>query len=133
MQEETIEIKEQSDILTARRAGREMAKQLGFGLADQTRFVTAISELTRNVLEHAGQGTCVIADKSTLDRFRIEVIIEDNGPGIPDVDAALQDHFTTKFKGLGAGLPGAKRLVHEFDIQSQPGHTKIAIAISRKR
>jgi serine/threonine-protein kinase RsbT len=127
----TIDIKEQSDIVVARQAVRHLARQLGFSLVDQTHLATAISELARNVIQHAGAGVCVITDASDHDVCRIQVVIEDHGPGIPDVDQAMRMGFSTS-KGLGAGLPGAKRLVHEFEIKSEPGHTQIIIGMTRR-
>ncbi|MBL7062631.1 MAG: anti-sigma regulatory factor [Anaerolineae bacterium] len=118
------------DVVIARRAGREMARQLGFGPADQTRLATAISELARNVVQHAGEGVCLVADESNERQISIKVVIEDHGPGIPDIEKAMGYGFSTG-GGLGAGLPGAKRLVHEFDIESQPGHTRVAIVMNK--
>ncbi len=132
MTEESIRLTNESDIIVARRVGREMAKELGFGLADQTRLVTAISELTRNAFQHANDGICIITDASDRDTANISVVVEDHGPGIADIDQAMQYGFSTKGQ-LGAGLPGTRRLVHEFDIKSQPGHTKITIGMTRKR
>ena len=127
-----LEIRDQGDVVRARQAGREMARQLGFGSADQTRLATAISELTRNVVQHASHGTCTVADSSERDLRRVRVVVEDHGPGIADVERALEDGFSTG-NGLGAGLPGTKRLVHEFHISSAPGHTKVTIEIRRRR
>jgi len=130
--ERRIEIKAESDIIAARRVGRQMARELGFGSADQTRLATAISELTRNVIQHAGEGVCVITDELDQNRIRIRAVVEDHGPGIPDIEKAIEYGFST-VHGLGAGLPGAKRLVHEFHIESEPGHTKVIIGMSRRR
>lgn len=128
-----INIREQSDILAARQTGRQLAQKLGFGLADQTRLATAISELTRNVIQYAGEGTCLINDESDRDTCKIRVVVEDSGPGIPDIEQALRDGFTTG-SGLGVGLPGARRLVHNFDLESRPGHTRVTIEmLLRKR
>jgi len=127
-----IALKDSRDVVVARQAGREMTRQLGFGPADQTRLVTAISELVRNVIQYAGEGVCLISDESNEHRIRVKVVVEDHGPGIPDIEQAMTDGFSTG-GGLGAGLPGAKRLVHEFDIQSQPGHTRVTIGMSRAR
>ena len=132
MTEKRVGIKVESDIVAARQAGREMARELGFGSADQTRLATAISELARNALQYASEGDCVVTDESDQNMLRIRVVVEDYGSGIPDIEKAMQDGFSTG-GGLGAGLPGAKRLVQEFDIESQPGHTKITIAMVRRR
>ena len=132
MTETTVEIATESDVVAARHAGREMARQLGFGSAEQTRLATAISELARNVIQYAGTGVCTVIDESGPDVLRIGVVVEDNGPGIADVQKAMAEGFSTS-RGLGAGLPGAKRLVQEFEIQSEPGHTRIVVAVSRRR
>ena len=131
MMETKIELRVGGDIVAARQMGREMARVLGFGTADQTRLATAISELTRNALQHAGSGVCVIADESNRETAVIRVTVEDRGPGIPDIEKALADGFSTSH-GLGAGLPGTKRLVHDFSIESRPGNTKIDISMRRK-
>ncbi len=130
MNEERVALKGQIDVVTARQAGREMARQLGFGSANQTRLATAISELARNALQYAGEGVCLIRDESDERRIRVKVVVEDHGPGIPDIEQAMQDGFSTG-GGLGAGLPGTKRLVHEFEIESQPGRTRVTIGMSR--
>ncbi|TGC09871.1 anti-sigma regulatory factor [Methanolobus halotolerans] len=103
---------------------------IGFGSADQTRMATAISELTRNVIKYAGEGVCHIVTGTSSSEICIKVEIEDYGPGIVDVDKAMEDGYTTG-GGLGAGLPGAKRLVNDFQIESQPGLTKINLEMSR--
>ena len=123
-----VQIRVESDIVAARVAGRDLARQLGFGLADQTRLATAISELTRNVIQYAGKGTCTITDVSDDTVVKIRVVVEDNGPGIPDIALAMKDGYTTG-DGLGMGLGGAKRLMDEFDIQSHAGlGTRVSIA-----
>ena len=132
MRARTVQIKTERDIVIARQAGREMARELGFGSADQTRLATAISELARNALRYASEGTCVVTDESDRDMLRIGVTVEDHGPGIPDIDRAMEDGYSTG-GGLGAGLPGARRLVQEFDIESAPGHTVVSIAMVRRR
>ena len=130
MPETVIELKADSDIVLARQAGRELAREVGFGSADQTRLATAILELARNVIQYAGGGRCLIAEESNQHLTRIRVVVEDAGPGIADVEEAMTQGFTTG-GGLGAGLPGARRLVQEFDIESQPGHTRVTIAITK--
>jgi len=109
-----------------------MAKKLGFGSADQTRLATAISELTRNVVQYAGSGHCRIDDISNLRFMEIRVVVSDAGPGIPDLDEALRDGFSTG-GGLGAGLPGTRRLVHSFEIKSNPESTRVEISVRRRR
>lgn len=125
-----IELKVETDVVLARQAGRELAREMGFGSADQTRLATAISELARNVIEYAEEGTCLISDESNEHGTRIQVVVEDDGPGIADIEEAMTHGFTTG-GGLGVGLPGAKRLVQEFNIESSPGHTRVTIAITR--
>jgi len=127
-----VRLKASSDIVPARQACREMARELGFGSADQTRLATAVSELARNAVQYAGGGVCVVTNQSDDEEIRIRVVIEDNGPGIADIGQAMEPGFTTA-AGLGAGLPGAKRLVHAFDIESEPGHTMVTIVMKRKR
>ena len=132
MSELRVEIRDESDVVAARHAGREMARALGFGSADQTRLATAISELARNVIQYAGTGACRLTDESDQSMLRIRVLVGDNGPGIPDVEKAMAEGSSTS-RGLGAGLPGTKRLVQEFEIESEPGHTKVTIAVARRR
>ena len=132
MTETTVEIATERDVVAARHAGREMARQLGMGSADQTRLATAISELARNVVQYAGTGVCTVTDASDEATIKIRVVIEDRGPGIPDIERAMADGFSTS-GGLGAGLAGTRRLVQEFSVESQPGHTKVAIAMERRR
>ena len=132
MTDTTVKIKDEMDIVAARQAGREMAQQCGFGSADQTRLATAISELTRNVVQYAGTGACVITDESNQNVLRIRIVVEDHGPGIPDIEEATTYGFSTGV-GLGAGLPGTERLVDEFAIESEPGHTKVTIAMIRRK
>ncbi len=127
-----IELKVETDVVLARQAGRKMAREMGFGSADQTRLATAISELARNVIEYAREGTCLISDESNEHGTRIQVVVEDDGPGIADIEEAMTHGFTSG-GGLGVGLPGAKRLVQEFDIESSPEHTRVTIAISRQK
>jgi len=129
--EKSVEINVEGDIVVARSAGRELARQIGFGSADQTRLATAISELTRNVVQYAGSGVCSVIDESGDETAGIRVTVEDHGPGIPDVEEAMADGFSTG-GGLGAGLPGTRRLVHEFHVESEPGHTKVTIAMTRR-
>jgi len=128
----TIPILIDADVVVARATARELAKSLGFGSADQTRLATAVSELTRNVLRYAEKGECHVWDDSDEQLLRIRVVVEDHGPGIADLDAAMGDGYTTG-GGLGAGLPGTKRLVHEFDLKSRPGETQVSIAVTARK
>jgi serine/threonine-protein kinase RsbT len=112
--------------VTARQKVRTAAAQLGFTLVDQTKLVTAASELARNTLIH-GRGGILHMQTLNGPRTGLRLIFEDKGPGIPDIALALRDGFTTG-SGLGLGLGGAKRLVNEFDIASQPGEgTRITV------
>lgn len=128
----TVAINISSDIIQARQAGRELAAELGFGSADQTRLATAISELTRNVIQYAVRGSCVVEDISNDKTIGIRVVVEDKGGGIMDVEKAMEDGYSTG-GGLGAGLPGAKRLVSKFEIESKKGHTRISIEMLQRR
>lgn len=129
---ELIRITEDMDVVRARAEARRLAGTLGFGLGDQTRLATAVSELSRNVLLYAGHGQCEINDISTATDIGIRIVFEDNGPGIADVDKALQDGYSTS-GGLGAGLPGTRRLMDSFAIESRPGLTRVDIALQRRR
>jgi len=123
---ENLPVQSESDVVSARRRVREISARLGFSLVDQTKVVTAASELARNTIIHGGGGTLLI---ETLNgpRTGLRLIFEDKGPGIQDVDLALRDGFTTG-SGLGLGLGGAKRLANDFDIVSRPGEgTKVTI------
>lgn len=127
-----VEIRSQSDVILARRAGRTMARDLGFGTADQTRLATAISELARNALTHGGGGSFYVSDSSDDRYIRVLVTIVDHGPGIEDIELALMDGYSTG-GSLGAGLPGARRLVQDFKIESGPGGTTVSVMIIRPR
>lgn len=127
-----VHINESMDIVRARGEARSVAMRIGFGMADQTRIATAVSELARNVLQHAGKGLCEISDTSTSDEQSIRILFQDHGAGIPDISLAMLDGYSTN-GGLGAGLPGTFRLMDQFSIESQPGLTRITIAMIRKR
>ena len=112
----------------ARGEARRIAAELGFRIIDQTRLATVASELARNVVKYAGRGRMILQPtESPFGRAGIRLIFEDRGPGIPDLGAAMRDGFSTG-RGLGKGLPGAKRLVDEFHIESVVGRgTKVSI------
>ncbi|ADC63388.1 anti-sigma regulatory factor [Allochromatium vinosum] len=129
---ECLPIRSTLDIVTARHAARALCERLGFGKADQTRLATAVSELARNVIQYAGEGSCLIEDVSDARARRIRVLIQDQGPGIPNLDLALTDGYSTS-GGLGAGLPGTRRLTDEFQIESMPGSTRVTIALVKPR
>lgn len=119
-------IASQQDVIACRQAVRKAAVDIGFSLADQTRLATAASELTRNALRHAGGGVCMIHAVQSNGRDGLQILIEDEGPGIADIKQAMEDGYSTD-KSLGLGLPAANRLVHAMDIDSQPGKTVIRI------
>jgi serine/threonine-protein kinase RsbT len=110
----------ESDIIATRRTVRTVATQLGFGITDVTRIVTVASELARNVFLYAGSGSMRWRALDTGGRIGIELTFEDSGPGITDLEQAMQEGYTTG-DGLGMGLPGAKRLMDEFEIASEIG------------
>ncbi|MCF6356908.1 MAG: anti-sigma regulatory factor [Draconibacterium sp.] len=116
MDTKQIKVSCSEDVIKARQIGRNMAREIGFGSADQTRLATAISELTRNIINYAGEGVFEISDISDGIKNGLHVVVEDNGPGIPNIENAMKDGFTTG-NGLGAGLPGTKRLVTFFDLK----------------
>ncbi|MET9802732.1 anti-sigma regulatory factor [Streptomyces sp. NPDC006368] len=114
--------------MTARHAVRAATVAAGFGLVDQTRIVTAASELARNAYVHGGGGSLEIQPVTMSGRRGLRLIVRDDGPGIPDVEKALTDGFTTG-SGLGHGLGGARRLMHEFHVDSAPGRGTTVIVI----
>lgn len=128
---EQIRIQQPGDIVTARRAARLLCEQLGFSRADQTRLATAVSELTRNVIQYAGAGVCLIGQDRSDGLLRVWVQVQDSGPGIASIELALSDGYSTS-GGLGAGLPGTRRLVDQFHLESQPGSTRITIALCKR-
>ncbi len=123
---ENVPVRTEPDVVAVRRRVREVAAKLGFSLIDQTKIVTAASELARNTIIHGGGGDLQL---ETLNgpRSGLRLTFEDRGPGIPDIDLALRDGFTTG-SGLGLGLGGSKRLVNDFQIVSRAGEgTKITV------
>jgi serine/threonine-protein kinase RsbT len=115
------------DVVAVRQAVRQRAVDLGFNLVDQTKIVTAASELARNTLQYGGGGTLLIEEVMQGSRRGIRLVFEDNGPGIPNIELAMKDGYTTG-NGLGLGLSGAKRLSNEFSIHSRPGEgTRVTI------
>ena len=113
-------IRTEGDIVLVRRTAREAAAKVGFSPTDITRIVTASSELARNIFKYAGEGTMRWRCLNSGDRSGIELEFQDRGPGIADVELAMQEGYTTS-GGLGMGLPGARRLVDELEIRSTPG------------
>ncbi len=117
---ETLPLKTSNDVVLARQKVRLWATELRFTLVDQTKLVTAASELARNTLDHGKGGAMTIEQLGVGGRMGLKLIFEDQGPGIPDLQMALKDGFTTG-NGMGLGLGGSKRLVNEFSIDSEPG------------
>ena len=126
-----LDLKHPDDIVRARQAGRDAARTLGFGIADQTRLATAISEIARNALHYGGGGTCRIVGLDDGYLREIAVTITDLGPGIPDIGKAMTPGFSTG-NSLGMGLPGARRLVDLLDIDSRPGQTSVRLVMGRR-
>jgi serine/threonine-protein kinase RsbT len=115
-----VPIASDSDMVPARAEGRALATQLGFSRTDATLIATAISEIARNIVVHVGNGEILLQPLYEDRRYGLLVVAQDAGPGIPDVEAAL-DHGFASGKGLGLGLPGARRLMDEFHVASEPG------------
>lgn len=124
---ETLPIKSASDVVVARQAVRHWASEMKFTLVDQTKIVTAASELARNALQHGGGGSMIIAVEENGLRQGLRLTFEDNGPGIADVEQAMRDGFTTA-GGMGLGLSGSKRLMNQFEIQTKVGEgTRVTV------
>jgi serine/threonine-protein kinase RsbT len=116
----SVDIYTEWDIVAARQLGRNEAKKSGFGTVDQARITTAISELARNIYLYAGKGKIEIKRLSENDLYGITIIASDEGPGIPDMRKVMTDGFSTS-GGLGAGMPGVKRLMDEFKVETELG------------
>ena len=127
MHRHTISVQSNHDIVVLRTTVMNDAREVGMSPLDRTKLVTAVSELARNTLVHGGGGTVLVDLVMADDRRGMRLSFVDQGKGIPDVDAAMRDGFTTG-KSLGLGLPGARKLVDEFDLHSVPGAgTTVAI------
>lgn len=125
---ESLHLRTSEDIVRVRQAVRNWMKELQFSLVDQTKMVTAASELARNAVEYGGGGSARLEALEDGGRSGLRLVFEDHGPGIPDIALALTDGYTTG-TGLGLGLSGSKRLVNEFDIRSAPGQgTRVIVA-----
>ena len=121
-----VPIRSSGDVVVVRQTVRTRAIELGFSLVEQTKMVTAASELARNTLDYGGGGTARIETLADGARKGVKMTFEDTGPGIPDIELALRDGYTSG-AGLGLGLSGARRLMSEFDIQSTVGKgTRVA-------
>lgn len=127
LKHERLQLQNSSDVVVARQKVRQLAIELRFSLVDQTKLVTAASELARNALDHGHGGHMTVEVVNGTSRSGLKLVFEDNGPGIPDIEQALKDGFTTG-NGMGLGLGGSKRLVNEFSIESEVGKgTKITV------
>lgn len=118
--EETIPIVVDGDVVAARQRARELAADLSFTSTDLTLLATAISEIARNITTYAGRGHVTLRVVERRGRRGVEVVATDQGPGIPDVELAMRDGWTSG-RGLGLGLPGARRLVDDFELDTEPG------------
>lgn len=117
-----------AEVVGVRHAVRKWAVECGFSLVEQTKIVTAASELARNMVDYGGGGTLLLEAVDDGIRRGLRLTFEDQGPGIADIDQALRDGYTSG-SGMGLGLGGARRLSNEFDIQSRPGQgTRVTIA-----
>lgn len=115
-----VAISSAADIVTARQKGRALAMEIGFDGSDLTLIATAISEVARNIVDHAKHGEIVVEPIQHGSKHGMLIVARDEGPGIPDVALAMQYGYSTR-KGLGVGLPGAKWLMDEFDVDSKVG------------
>jgi serine/threonine-protein kinase RsbT len=121
-------IQSSEDVVAVRQAVRRQAVELGFNIVDQTKIVTAASEIARNTLQYGGGGTLRLEAIHEGQRRGLRLVFEDKGPGIPNIDLAMKEGYTSG-TGLGLGLPGARRLSNEFTIDSRPGEgTRVTLA-----
>lgn len=118
--ERRVVIRSDRDIVVARQEGRALAERLGFTGTDLVAIATAISEIARNIIQYAGEGEVVLSEVRKEGRSGILIVARDQGPGIANLELAMQDGYSTS-GGLGLGLSGARRLVDEFEIVSEPG------------
>lgn len=125
---ETLPLLSETDVILARREVKTWATRIGFGLVDQTKLVTACSELARNTVVYGGGGTVTLEVVDNPPRHGLRLIFADEGPGIENLELALTDGYTSG-GGMGLGLSGARRLSNEFEISTAPGHgTRVTIA-----
>jgi serine/threonine-protein kinase RsbT len=128
LKREVMPVSTESDVVLARQTVRRWTTEAGFSLVDQTKMVTAASEIARNTVIYGGGGSLTLELSQEGLRRVLRLTFEDKGPGIPDLQKAMTDGYTTG-SGLGLGLSGSKRLVNEFDIQSRPGEgTRVVLA-----
>ncbi|MBY0547267.1 MAG: anti-sigma regulatory factor [Candidatus Obscuribacterales bacterium] len=120
LEEVQVPINNEIDVVAARQQGRQLGLKLGFSGSELTLIATAISEIARNIVSYAGRGVMTISIVDVMNRPGIQIIAQDEGPGIQDLSLALQDGYSTS-KSLGLGLPGTRRLMDEFEIESEEG------------
>jgi serine/threonine-protein kinase RsbT len=118
--ETCVTIEREADIVTARQKGRELAAAAGFSSTDQTIIALAISEIARNIISYAQRGKIMLSRLSVAGRRGVLIVARDNGPGIADIELAMRDGYSTA-NSLGVGLPGAKRVMDDFELVSAPG------------
>jgi serine/threonine-protein kinase RsbT len=124
---ETVFVRASTDIVQARQIVRKWALEIGLGIVDQTKIVTAVSELARNTVDYGGGGTLTLEIVTDGPKKGLKLTLEDKGPGIADIKLALTDGYTTG-TGMGLGLSGSRRLVNDFDIWSEPGEgTRVTV------
>ena len=129
---EQICINDVDDIVRTRTTVRQIATEIGFSVTDQTRLATAVSELARNLVQNAGTGFCDVHDDSVGNTLQMRLVLTDSGPGIPDVSLAMRDGYSST-GGMGAGLPGVRRLMDSFVVNTSPGNTSITAVMIRKK
>jgi serine/threonine-protein kinase RsbT len=129
---EELAIRGEDDVVRIRQVSREWSLELGFSLVDQTKIVTAASELARNTKVYGGGGTLLMESLDEAGRRGLRLTFSDQGPGIPDVAQALKDGYTTG-NGLGLGLGGARRLMNEFNLSSAPGEGTTVVVVKWKQ
>lgn len=129
--EARFDLKTDVDVVVARRGVRDWAAELGLTMLDLTKVVTAASELARNAVVHGGGGMMCLQVVRQENRQGLRVTFRDNGPGIPQIELAMKDGYTTA-GGMGMGLPGAKRLVNEFDLSSTPSEGTVVTIVRWK-
>ena len=115
-----VKIEAQADVVAARQQTRALAGEAGFSTCDSTLITTAVSEMTRNILEFAGRGEVIISLLKKGPKSGVQIVVRDEGPGIADIAQVMQDGYSSR-KGMGIGLPGTKRLMDEFEIKSRVG------------
>ncbi|WP_230383857.1 anti-sigma regulatory factor [Pedobacter endophyticus] len=128
LSKDNIQVQKEQDVVLLRNRVREVAVKIKMGLVNQTKLITAASELLRNMLRYGGGGECLIEVVTRGRDNGVRLTFKDQGPGISDIAAAMKDGFSTG-KSLGLGLPGAKRLSNEFDIKSKPGEGTVVMIL----